>query len=739
MRNSLKDTAAILTLVVLILWAATFLTTSRKSYRATRIRFFLGISFAGLTLVYLAPSTAYEGPFPLYGQQKIAFFACNYQISQSAKFCPDQDFKCFCSNTNALATMAPCYYRAHTKEIDGFLKMCNDECNISLSRKEFDDSYLYYTKYAKPGKQRKLNETFIDTHPVTLNESEFDVYKRSFEGYMGNYDQSANCGIALWGYWIIVMMIVSFGNWTKVFYPSLMLKFNGKWSNRFRKFVSLPATIGKRKAHEKQFLKILDMLVPSRAETSIISCFFVLCLFLTKFAIYDVEGDPIFKSSTTAMMKAVAVRTGILATEITPLLMLFGGRNNFLQWLTRWEYSVFITFHRWIARILFFFATAHGICYFPTTLVYIHEKFVIWGLICFAACGVLLVQSLLVLRRRWYEAFLIVHILLATLFLAGAWVHVNERRFVFYFYTSFAIWIFDRIIRVMSIVSFGFPKAKIILCGDVLKIFIPINNHCKLVPGGHMFIHFLKAAYFWQSHPFTYTMDSKEKREIILFVKVKDGITKRIYNTLKNHPEGIVRMRVAVEGCYGLLTPAAKYDNAVFLAGGYGIPGIYSEAKELESSSNRYDKKIKLIWITSEYNSLLWFYEELLALRGTQISTTIYITRPQKPVCFSNIPGCITKTETFAKVHQCLETENLRESEIIEMLRKDLPHIEFREGRPLIGFLISQQIEISFKSVAFITCGNPQMVDDVRASVVKNIGYEEKKRIDYFEQLQVWA
>lgn len=739
MDDFLKKTAAILSFLVLILWTATFLPASRKGYRAARIRFFLGVFLAGLILVYLAPSTVYEGPFPRYGQEKIAFFACNYQISQSAQFCPDHDFKCFCSNINALATMASCYYRAHTKEIYGFLKMCNSECNITLSKKEFDDSYSYYIKYAEPGKQRKLNETFIDNHPVMLNESDLDVYKRSFEGYMGNYDQSASCGVVLLGYWVFVMTMASLGNWTKVFFPSLMMWFNGIWSNRFRKFISLPATIGKRKAGEKQLLKILDMLVPSRAETSIISVFFVLCLFLTKCAIYKIEEDPIFKSPTKAMMKAVAVRTGVVATEMTPLLMLFGGRNNFLQWLTRWEYSVFITFHRWIARILLFFATAHGICYFPTTLVYIHERFVIWGVVCFGACGVLLVQSLLVLRRRWYEAFLIIHILLAALFVAGAWVHVNERRFVFYFYTSFAIWIFDRIIRVMSIISFGFPKAKIVLCGDVLKIFIPINNHCKLVPGGHMFIHFLKPSYFWQSHPFTYTIESKEKKQIVLFVKVKDGITKRLYDTLRNDPEGIVSMKVAVEGSYGLLTPAAKYDNSVFLAGGYGIPGIYSEAKELESKSNKYDKKIKLIWITSEYNSLLWFYEELLALRETHISVTIYITRPQKPVCFSNFPTCITKTETFAKVHECLETENLRESEIVEFLRKGLPHIEFREERPLIGFLVSEQIELSLKSVAFITCGNPQMVDDVRASIVKNLKYEEKKRIDYFEQLQVWA
>ena len=61
------------------------------------------------------------------------------------------------------------------------------------------------------------------------------------------------------------------------------------------------------------------------------------------------------------------------------------------------------------------------------------------------------------------------------------------------------------------------------------------------------------------------------------------------------------------------------------------------------------------------------------------------------------------------------------------------------EGRPNIEKVIETCIEESSGSACFVTCGHPAMVDDIRVAVANNIDNKEGKRVDYYEQLQVWA
>ncbi|PYD07639.1 hypothetical protein DND36_32070, partial [Pseudomonas savastanoi pv. glycinea] len=67
----------------------------------------------------------------------------------------------------------------------------------------------------------------------------------------------------------------------------------------------------------------------------------------------------------------------------------------------------------------------------------------------------------------------------------------------------------------------------------------------------------------------------------------------------------------------------------MFLAGGNGIPGIYSEIYDLaKRSANNSKQMLKLVWIIREAKSISWMFEEMEALKHTKIQTTIYITRP---------------------------------------------------------------------------------------------------------------
>ena len=55
-------------------------------------------------------------------------------------------------------------------------------------------------------------------------------------------------------------------------------------------------------------------------------------------------------------------------------------------------------------------------------------------------------------------------------------------------------------------------------------------------PGGHAFVHFLTPSTFWQSHPFSFVIGGNDDEEIMFYIKVKDGITKTLYNRLSQCP-----------------------------------------------------------------------------------------------------------------------------------------------------------------------------------------------------------
>lgn len=741
--------SAYLSLVIAVILVPFLIPIRTKSVIFHRIKVFLSICLLVSVLVSLTPEKAVEGaPFHLFGQAKIAFYSCSYQIRSMSTFCDsDSDpMECFCSNENARATIAHCYYTGFQSLIKQFTAMCRETYNISLTEQDMARSHDYYLHHAKVPK----GPSFIEDNPISLNDTTTLLFKNSYEQFLGNYDSSVLYGSILVAFWVSVFLLAAIGNWGKIIFPQVFARATGPCTNWFRRNISLPATRGTKKTSEKPFLRVLDMLVPTRAETIILSVFLIMTAYLTVYHIHYYDGDPLFHHKTSALLRYHAVRTSILASELMPLLILFGGRNNFLQWVTRWDYSTFITFHRWISRVVVILLLIHTVCYslYLNNIRHgVFEPYIIAGGFAMLGGIIILVQGLLVLRRRWYEMFLFAHILLAGVFVFGAWLHVTDLYCMWFYYYSAAIWLFDRVIRVGRLCSFGFPEAKVLLLADeALKVIVPKPKHWEAVPGGHAFIHFLQPSCFWQSHPFTYTVSPDNTDEIVMFIKVKQGITSRLYNYLLKHPGRSTTIRVAIEGSYGEKTPASRYDSSVFVAGGNGIPGIYAEALDLEHSNNS-KQVIKLIWVIREYRSLYWFYEELLSLKDTSIDTIVYITKPDSESCLEDFELRIPSEEVTQDTkllahpkpnyHSTSTTINARS--VIQRVHSELPHVQFRFGRPSMKGLVNESVVESNSSTCFVTCGHPIMVDELRHAVVDNIGNRDKKRVDYFEQLQVWA
>lgn len=360
------------------------------------------------------------------------------------------------------------------------------------------------------------------------------------------------------------------------------------------------------------------------------------------------------------------------------------------------------------------------------------------------------------LRRNWYEIFLLTHIVMAVLFIVGGWYHVVELGFVEYFYASVACWSLDRAVRIIKLILFGVAKAKVTLTADeTLRIVVPKPKLWKSTPGGYAFIHFLKPSCFWQSHPFTYVELPNNSTEIILYCKVKGGVTHGLYQNLAKQPENTGFINVTLEGQYGEAAPVKYHSSAVFIAGGNGVPGLYSEIVELLKNPIK-DQRIKFYWVIREHRSLLWFYSELMALKDSRVEIVIYVTNTSSTEYFKDLHDMAgeEKDETEKRVKikddQKDGVEIVDESESVSQgsdnfdassittIKEGLGHIEFEEGRPDVRALIVREIEESAGPIGFVTCGNLRMVDEIRNSVADNVG-RGRYRVDFFEQLETWA
>lgn len=665
-------------------------------------------------------------PYVSYFDGGITLMACMATVEKTGAICNmTSQEDCYCLDVNGLALVLGCAeaighnnskLRAYTT------KYCRNFHHAKINKTFWrQGSEAFHARAMHPSDIPDFNASIPVYVPLYVNVSLAKLYRRSYTVWSGNYDNSMWYGIASVGYWLMLGLISMVVHWMGRFYPDLRFTFNNKLCRLFRKYIALPA-FDRRRNQSKRVLGF-DFLIPSRLETLAVIGFFGLQIGVNAAQIYYVKNDLLFGGREQAVTRYVSDRTGVISTVLVSLLLLLGGRNNFLQWLTGWKFSTMMVFHRWVARVTALLAIIHSFGY---TWIYLKRGFaeyaetmkknyIIWGTVSTTAGGLLLAHSYLFFRRRWYEIFVVIHILLAVFFVVGLWYHVDILGYHQAMYPCFVVWFFDRLMRGVRLLWFGFKMAQVELIADeTLVIEVAKPKYWPAIPGGHVWMHTIDR-YFWQSHPFTFT---EGNGTIKLFCKVKNGMTKRLAARLRRTPGHKLTLRIGVEGPYGEMCTIPNKSAGIFIAGGGGIPGIYSELIKL--ASRPIQQPLKLVWIIREYRLIEWFLPELQALERTNVEVVLYVTRA-----------------STAPVKE--EYEKLDKVESIECTNSfDLPHVQFKEGRPDLETLVRCEIEEAVYGATFITCGHPALVDELRYHVVSMIDKTEK-RVDFRDELQIWA
>ncbi|CCH46107.1 Ferric/cupric reductase transmembrane component 2 [Wickerhamomyces ciferrii] len=691
-----------------------------------------------------------------YTEEEYAVQSCKMALFKTGTFCEGtpnkKNYKCECSNEVALGSMLYCIYEevGRTEKSDEALinqcKAAKKKYTAEKLAKIYDNATQYITSPKKIEGFNKSEPVYV---PLKYKQA---VYNASYDSYKmrwGNEDESLWFGAGLLGYWAVILLVATIYNFASKI--SVVGKFfNSKPINTIRQYISMASLFSNKKHTDavyplgKKYFSFISGVLPTRIETLVLFGWFVLNVVFEGVRYRYVKDNVIWKDRTAQMTRYPGDRSGILALYGFNLTYLFVGRNNFLLWLTGWKQSTFVTYHKSISRINFLTLVLHAATMhmqswalgkFQTRILTFWYR---WGIVAGVAAAILLITGSYWVRKNYYEVFLLTHIIMAAIFLAGTWIHAGDFNYQPWAYSMAAIWCFDRAVRIFRLIAFGVRTATAtVVSEETLKIKIPKGKYWKAFPGAFGYVHFLKPTTFFQSHPFTIVSD--DDNEIVFYTKIKGGVTSQIHRHLRMKPGQTGQIKVTVEGPYGDPKPLKRYDTALLYSGGNGIPGLYAYAKKLAEKT---DKKVKLYWVIRNWHSIDWFYEELLKLKNTGVEVVLYVTKPESALGsrFDSSSGSDSESkneDSNSSEKQISDSEKSAQLSAHQVMAQHLDFVEFRFGRPQIDELVHSDLQESVGNVGVMACAHNAMVDDIRFAVKENLNVPQG-RVDYFEELQQW-
>ncbi|GAA6043368.1 hypothetical protein JCM8097_005285 [Rhodosporidiobolus ruineniae] len=287
-------------------------------------------------------------------------------------------------------------------------------------------------------------------------------------------------------------------------------------------------------------VKAISVQVPTRVH-SVILYLYVLFNTLVAFCWYWSPTPNLFHQELGyhfgAYLRGFSDRTGVISLGLTPLALVLAGRNSPIAALTGASYPTLQIYHRWVSRVAVGHAISHSIGYsllYGTGSLksYLNEyKYAYWnwGVAATVGGGFLAFGSFRWLREKMYEAFLLLHIASAVVWVVGCYYHVyllGEDVYVKYIYGAVALWGFDRFARWVRLayLNFSFFGSKhggvkraplaaegyVSECGDYVRLRVTMARAWPRKMGGAGTYVFLSSPSMriWENHPFTISWPS---------------------------------------------------------------------------------------------------------------------------------------------------------------------------------------------------------------------------------------
>ncbi|TID27931.1 hypothetical protein E2P81_ATG00687 [Venturia nashicola] len=251
--------------------------------------------------------------------------------------------------------------------------------------------------------------------------------------------------------------------------------------------------------------------VPTRGQALFIFYMFAVNIILSSVSFRSRQPNFMFKTSSAEITAILTNRTGVLSFANLPLVILYAGRNNILLKLTNWSHGTFLLLHRWLAFICTLQACLHSALWLQQELAQKEHStesklaYWIWGAAATVGMSILIPSSTLPIRQKFYELFLVWHIVISILIVVGCYLHiylrfVHQWGYETWVFVAMAVWGFDRLMRVLKLTRNGIRTAKItVIDDDYIKVDVE-----GVSGAGTAYLYFPTLTWrVWENHPFS--------------------------------------------------------------------------------------------------------------------------------------------------------------------------------------------------------------------------------------------
>jgi hypothetical protein len=360
-------------------------------------------------------------------------------------------------------------------------------------------------------------------------------------------------------------------------------------------------------------------------------------------------------------------------------LILFSSRNSILLYITDWSYGTYLLLHRWLGYWAVLHTVIHSAMLWRyyvqagTNSAEILRVYWQWGIVGTVAACAIIPFSLLWTRQKFYEFFIISHIVLSLLFLVGYYYHIwyvysYNWGYEIWMFVAVGIWGLERLVRVGRMGLHGSCTAVVAVIPEADGEYMQISIEGKHLEAGVAYLCFPTLSWrFWETHPFSVsgcsvgsdqglvlpsqsTAASDTSPEIgsahekgaaiaaasrvsddedsqtrnastMFFARTRTGITKTLAQKALATSTNCVRLRVLIDGPYDhsgrVCSQVAQCSSILCIAGGVGITACLSLLLQSEP------KELKLFWSSRNAGLVAALTPTLTALSSSVEVNTI--------------------------------------------------------------------------------------------------------------------
>ncbi|PYH89331.1 ferric reductase transmembrane component 4 precursor [Aspergillus ellipticus CBS 707.79] len=644
------------------------------------------------------------------------------------------------------------------------------------------DEYIASLPSIDPETNSTTTTGTIDS-PVLLSHS---YYKRAHKSYVTHdyaYVKDERYGWGVMGYWGCILVLGMMAKaWT--FIKTSMALRTGDAEKAtpgqrhkalaplatilhfLRTYAVIPATFSPFLSNHQQLF--LFHTIPKRLDFIIVLGFWVVAVSMACVDYQSFVGNISTPSLFQQNWQYSADRTGIVSYACLPFIWLFGGRNNIFLWATNFNVQSFNIFHRHTAWACTLLAIVHSIAYTVVFMVYDgryrnswKQEYWYMGVVATIVMSFMLVQSATWLRQKFYESFLIIHVVFATLTIYSLFMHTSFDGTTYngYLWPMVAIWGFDRTMRFVRMaycnlhvklgkgfISTTSSAVTYSAKSDLVRIeMYPASKALKPGPGQHYYLYQPLTLRGWENHPFTLgcydttpNPEGDNDKKLIFYIRPYDGWTRRLRDQCRKAGSEILS-KLMLEGPYGHQAPIHTFDTVLMIVGGTGIasavPYILDHMSRLSSGKTNVSR-IQLIWSGRQKQ----LFDEVccrdlsVALEHSDISATLFCTDK------SSVANIIESEATTPTKEVAADSADLKGTSSGSVRSVEDLNVQLRYGRPAIHSTVMTAVseaKASSARLAVLTCGPAKMADECRASVYDAMkgGFQD---IEYFEEAFGW-